>query len=88
MTQQVTFLGFIVSKDGVSADPEKIQAIVEWPEPCTLHDVQSFHGLATFYRRFIWGFSSITAPITNCIKKGAFVWTKAAALPLRILRSI
>ena len=48
MTQQVTFLGFIMSKDGVSADPEKIRAIVEWPEPRTLHDVRSFHDLATF----------------------------------------
>ncbi|XP_074579527.1 uncharacterized protein LOC141836014 [Curcuma longa] len=45
-TTSVSFLGFIVSTDGVHADPTKIDAILEWPQPRTLHDVRSFHGLA------------------------------------------
>ena len=49
-TESVTFLGFIVSSKGVSADPEKIRAIVDWPEPNTLREVCYFYGLATFYR--------------------------------------
>ncbi len=69
---ELLFLGYIVSVDGIRVDEEKVKAIRDRPEPKSVGEVRSFHGLATFYRRFIRDFSTIMSPITKCLKKGRF----------------
>ncbi|XP_048627545.1 uncharacterized protein LOC125596439 [Brassica napus] len=54
---------------GLKVDEEKIQAIQDWPTPTTIGHIRSFHGLASFYRRFVKDFSTIAAPMTSVIKK-------------------
>ena len=59
---------------------------MEWPNPKTMGEVHSFHGLATFYRRFFKGCSAITAPLINCLKKDHFVWDESVELSFIILK--
>ncbi|XP_019435366.1 PREDICTED: uncharacterized protein LOC109341851, partial [Lupinus angustifolius] len=61
--------------DWVHVDQEKIKAIQEWPTPKTVTDVRSFHGLASFYRRFVRDFSTLAAPLNEVVKKNVgFKW--------------
>lgn len=73
--EQIHFLGHIVSKDGVRMDPAKAEAIRNWPDLRTVHDVRSFLGLCSYYRRFIRHFLEIAAPLHNLTRKGVkFTW--------------
>jgi len=71
----IEFLGHIISAAGISMDPRKVAAVVEWPPLTNQQDVRQFLGLAGYYRRFIDQFSTIAAPLTDLLRNDVpFVW--------------
>nr|GEX43120.1 putative reverse transcriptase domain-containing protein [Tanacetum cinerariifolium] len=66
----VAFLGHIVSAEGITMDPAKVEAITKWPRPTSVTEVRSFLGLAGYYRRFVEGFSRLALPLTKLMCKG------------------
>ncbi|EDN08461.1 hypothetical protein HCAG_04960 [Histoplasma mississippiense (nom. inval.)] len=84
-TQEIDFLGYIVGVDGISMDRSRVSAIEDWPAPRTYREVQVFLGFANFYRRFIYAYSRIAAPLTDLLKgsvkgrkTGPFILTQDA----------
>ena len=65
----MAFLGHVISVEGVSMDPQKIEAVVNWKPLKNVSEVRSFLGLAGYYRKFVEGFSKIAAPLTKLTRK-------------------
>jgi hypothetical protein len=73
---KVAFLGHVISVGGVSVDPCKVRDVLNWMPPMNVPEIQSFLGLAGYYRRFIKDFSKIAKPMTKLLEKNkAFDWT-------------
>ncbi|XP_052728435.1 uncharacterized protein LOC128195239 [Vigna angularis] len=74
--KEVQFFGHVVSVGGISVDPAKVRAVLDWESPRSVTEVRSFVGLAGYYRRFIEGFARIVAPLTQLTRKDRpFAWT-------------
>ena len=67
---QVSYLGFFISSEGISVDPEKVKDIVDWPQPSNVSEIRGFLGITGWYRIFVKDYALIAAPLTELLKKG------------------
>ena len=81
-------MGFVVLEEGLKMDPDKVQAILNWPIPKNAYEVRSFHGLASFYRNFMKNFSQICAPLIDTFRgsRQPFKWTEATDRNFKLLK--
>lgn len=86
---EVTFLGHVVSADGVRPNPDNVAKILQWPPPATVTEVRQFLGMASYYRRFICDFASIAKPLVDLTRKNAeFMWTQTCQCAFDSLKQI
>lgn len=88
--KELKYLGFILGRNGLTTDPEKVSAILHYPSPKNVKEVRSLCGLLSWYRKFVNDFASIVAPITNLTKKNVktFKWTEEAEEALNKMKII
>ncbi|XP_051170097.1 uncharacterized protein LOC127287306 [Leptopilina boulardi] len=78
LRKEVTYLGHVITQDGVKPDPKKVEAVKKFPRPKTQRNIKQFLGLAGYYRKFIKDFSTIAKPLSYLLKKDVkFRWTEA-----------
>jgi hypothetical protein len=79
----------MISPEGIIVDSGKVQDVLDWKPPKSVHQVRSFLGLAGYYRKFIPNFSKISKPITELLKKGSkYVWSKDCDEAFKILKKL
>lgn len=85
---KVNYLGHIVSSEGVATDPSKVEAVQNWPQPRNVHDVRSFLGTCSYYRRFIKGFAHIAKPLHKLTEKNnKFSWSSECEQAFQLLKN-
>ena len=88
MQEDILYLGFVILANGLKMDLEKVKGILEWPTPKNVGEVRSFHGLASFYRKFIRNFSVDGNAMTKTMRgdKKDFKWTHEAKNSFEVLK--
>ena len=61
--RRVSFLGHVLSGDGIEVQAEKVKAVRDWPVPKNISELRSYLGMVSYYRKFIPGFANIAAPL-------------------------
>src|SRR6185437_15683985 len=85
--EEISFLGHVLSKEGIAVDPSKVQDVLDWKQSHNVHEIRSFLGLAGYYRRFIENFSKIAKPMTELLKNGVkFEWSPACEEAFQTLK--
>jgi hypothetical protein len=85
--KKTRYLGLIISTDGISMDPEKVQALQAWKDPTSVKELQQFLGFANFYRRFIQGYSTVITPMTKLLRKDvSWAWKSEQAEAFKALK--
>ncbi|KAG7307507.1 hypothetical protein JYU34_007710 [Plutella xylostella] len=89
MLNEVKYLGYIISKDGIKVDPEKVDAVVKIASPTNISQLRSFIGLVNFYARFVPNISTVLSPLYKLLKKGIrWNWNTECELSFNKIKAI
>lgn len=82
----VSYLGHIISQEGVATDPQKVEKIANWPIPRNVTDLRKFLGMTGYYRRFIKGYGVVCRPLHDMLKKEGFQWGEPQTIAFENLK--